>query len=341
MKELTKKDTKMLQGLSVLAMVLLHLFCTYDYADKYTPVLFFAGVPLCFHVAQLSDFCVFGFAFCSGYGHMANYGKDGFYKSRLKGLLALLCDYWLILCVFSLISIAAGQSDFMPGNMRQFIMSALLVEISYNGAWWYLFTYAVLVVFSPVLLRAVEKYHPLTVLAVGFIVYCIAYYVRFRVVTDNWLLAKFGPFGMTLFEYLVGAACYKVGFVTWLRKCWERFSGTTQWIVTVILILAMLYGRTKIVPSLFVAPVTGSIIMALFILWKKPKWLEQAFLFLGKHSTNIWLTHMFFYLVLFRYFVYKAKYPIFIFAFMMVITTVVSALLQLIQKPIHKAVSRI
>lgn len=341
MKELTKKETKMLQGLSVLAMVLLHLFCTYDYADKYTPILYFGSVPLCFYIAQLSDFCVFGFAFCSGYGHMVNYGKAGFYKSRLKGLLAVLCDYWVILCVFSLISIAAGQPEFMPGNLQKFLLSALLVEIGYNGAWWYLFTYAVLVVFSPVLLKAVEKHHPLTVLFLGFAVYCSAYYVRFRVVTDNWLLVKFGPFGMTLFEYLVGAVCYKIGFVTWLRKCWAKLSSMIQWTLTVFFMLAMLYARTKIVPSLFVAPVTGAVIMALFILWKKPKWFEDVFLFVGKHSTNIWLTHMFFYLVLFRNLVYKAKYPVLIFAFMMAITTAVSALLQLVQKPLHKAVSRI
>lgn len=341
MKELTKKDTKMLQGLSVLAMVLLHLFCTYEYADKYTPVLFFSGVPLCFYIAQLSDFCVFGFAFCSGYGHMANFGQAGFYKSRLKGLLAVLCDYWVILCVFSLISIAAGQPEFMPGSVRKFIMSALLVEISYNGAWWYLFAYAVLVVSSPLLLKAVEKNHPLMVLIFGFAVYCAAYYVRFRVVTDNWLLAKFGPFGMTLFEYLVGAVCYKVKFVSWIREYWERLSKRIHWILTVVLMLAMLYARTKIVPSLFVAPVSGAVIMALFILWKKPKWFEDMFLFVGKHSTNIWLTHMFFYLVLFRHLVYRAKYPVLIFAFMMAITTAVSILLQLVQKPIHKAVSRI
>lgn len=331
----------MLQGLSVLAMVLLHLFCTYDYADKYTPILFFSGVPVCFYIAQLSDFCVFGFAFCSGYGHMVNYGMEGFYKSRLKSLMAVLCDYWVILCVFSLISIAAGQSEFMPGSFCKFLLSALLVETTYNGAWWYLFTYAVLVAFSPVLLKAVEKYHPLAVLAAGFLVYCAAYYVRFRVVTDNWLLIRFGPFGMTLFEYLVGAVCYKIRFVTWLRDCWGRLPKTKQLGVTVLLMLAMLYGRTKIVSSLFVAPVTGAVIMALFVLWRKPKWFENVFLFVGKHSTNIWLTHMFFYLVLFRHLVYKAKYPVLIFAFMLAITTAVSALLQLVQKPLHKAVSRI
>lgn len=341
MKELTKKDTKMLQGLSVLAMVLLHLFCTYDYADKYTPVLFFGGVPFCFYIAQLSDFCVFGFAFCSGYGHMVNQGKEDFYKGRLKGLLAVLCDYWVILCVFSLISIAAGQSEFMPGSMRKFLMSALLVDTGYNGAWWYLFTYTVLVIFSPLLLKAVEKHHPLTVLIFGFAVYCVAYYVRFRVVTDNWLLIRFGPFGMTLFEYLTGAVCYRIRLVSWMRKYWERLSKPIRWFFAVVLMLAMLYCRTKIVPSLFVAPVTGAAIMALFVLWKKSKWVEDAFFFVGKHSTNIWLTHMFFYLVLFRHLVYKAKYPLFIFVFMMAITTAVSALLQIVQNPIHKVISRI
>lgn len=339
MQELTRKETKMLQGFSVFAMVLLHLFCTYNYAGKYTPLLYFDGVPLCFYIAQLSDFCVFGFAFCSGYGHIANFGSEGFYKSRLKGLLALLCDYWLILAVFSVISIMAGQSEFMPGSIGQLIRNALMLENSYNGAWWYMLTYTVLVVFSPLLMKAVNRRHPLVILSAGFAVYCVAYYIRFRLTTDNWLLRNFGPFGMTLFEYLIGAVCYKVRFVTWLRKCWARISKGLQWSIAVFLVLAMLYARTKIVASLFVAPVTGAVLMALFVLWDKPKCIEQMFNWGGKHSTNIWLTHMFFYMLPFKNLAYAAKYPVFIFAFMMAITTGISVLLQCIQKPVHKAIS--
>lgn len=40
--ELTKNDSKMLQGLSVLAMVWLHLFDG-DYAGLFTPLLFVGG----------------------------------------------------------------------------------------------------------------------------------------------------------------------------------------------------------------------------------------------------------------------------------------------------------
>ena len=67
--EFSKNDSKMLQGLSVLAMVWLHLFDR-DYTGLFSPVLFVGGVPLSFYLGQLSDFCVFGFAFLSGYAHM-------------------------------------------------------------------------------------------------------------------------------------------------------------------------------------------------------------------------------------------------------------------------------
>lgn len=40
--ELTKRDTKMIQGLSVLAMLCLHLFDK-DYTGLFTPLIFVGG----------------------------------------------------------------------------------------------------------------------------------------------------------------------------------------------------------------------------------------------------------------------------------------------------------
>ena len=54
--ELTKKDTKMMQGFSVLAMVFLHLFDRWDYEGLFTPLVFLHGIPLSFYFGQLSDF---------------------------------------------------------------------------------------------------------------------------------------------------------------------------------------------------------------------------------------------------------------------------------------------
>ena len=338
--ELTKNDSKMLQGLSVLAMVCLHLFDR-NYQGLFTPLVFVGEVPMSFYLGQLSDFCVFGFAFLSGYAHMMQYGQAGYYQRRLKGLLSVFCSYWLILIVFSIVGIAIGQGDYMPGSLKKFILNALTLENSYNGAWWYLFTYGILVLISPILLKWVKRSHPIVVLSIGFAVYCVAYYVRFKLGYSNWFLGKFGPFGMTLFEYLLGALALKYQVFTRIYKIWEKIPKAARCLLATVLMLGMLYGRTKVVPSLFVAPVTGFVVMTLFHFWNKPEVVKKAFLLVGRHSTNIWLTHMFFYSVMFKNLVYIVKYPLLVFAFMLAITIPLSMLLQLVERPIQKRIARI
>lgn len=229
----------------------------------------------------------------------------------------------------------------MPGSFRKFIMNALVLENSYNGAWWYMFAYAALVLSSPLLMKLVKKANSVVVLGVGFIIYCAAYYVRFKMTGTGWLLGKFGLFGMTLFEYLIGVVCCKQKVVSSLYAVWEKFRKEVRCILVLILMAAMLYVRTIVVPSSFVAPVTGFAVMILFHFWKKPKIVQGLFLFVGQHSTNIWMTHMFFYSVLLKDFVYMAKYPLLIFLLMMGITIVLSMLLQLIEKPIQSRVARL
>lgn len=272
---------------------------------------------------------------------MKQYGQEGYYKRWLKGLLSVFCSYWLILIVFSIVGIVIGQGGYMPGSLKKFVLNALTLENSYNGAWWYLFTYAVLVLISPILLKWVKRAHPIVVLSIGFAIYCVAYYIRFKLGYSNWLLGSLGPFGMTLFEYLLGALALKYQVFTRIYRIWERIPNAARWLLAVVLMVGMLYGRTKVIPSLFVAPVTGFVVMTLFHFWNKPQAVKRAFLLAGRHSTNIWLTHMFFYSVMFKKLVYIAKYPLLVFAFMLVITIPLSMLLQLVERPVQKGIARI
>ena len=72
-----------------------------------------------------------------------------------------------------------------------------------------------------------------------------------------------------------------------------------------------------------------------FNIWKKSKPVEIAMLFLGKHSTNIWLCHMFFYVSVFPNFVTIVKYPIFILLLMIIVCVITSYLVLFIQKGIN------
>ena len=55
----SKYEMKGLQGLCVLAMIALHLFCRTDYI--YSPTLYLFNIPLCYYIGQFGDFCVMGF----------------------------------------------------------------------------------------------------------------------------------------------------------------------------------------------------------------------------------------------------------------------------------------
>lgn len=340
-KELNRRDTKMLQALSVMAMLCLHLFDTWGYKYTFTPLLFVGGEAIFMYIGKLCDFCVFGFAFCSGYGHMAQFGKENYYSRRLRGLLSVLISYWTVLVVFSIASIIMGQSEFMPGSWKEFFLNALLIEDSYNIAWWYMLTYAVLILASPVILKAVQRNNSVLVLVLGFAVYCVAYYVRFRVTTDNWLLIKFGRFGMTLFEYLIGAVCYKEQIFTKLYRHWSSIQKPLRMILALALCIGMLYGHTKIVTSWFIAPVTGFVLITLFHFWEKPEWITKSFLFVGGHSTNIWLIHMFFYTRMFKKYVFIAKFSILIFLLVLGITIALSFVLHEIEGSIQRKVEAV
>ena len=333
--ELTKDDTKMIQGLSVLAMVWLHLFDR-SYAGLFQPVLFLFGIPLSFYIAQLCDFCVMGFAFCTGYAHYLISDDQDYTSKRKKSLLRLLIKYWIVLAVFCAVSMLTGKGDFMPGSWITLLLSIFAWSSSYNGAWWYLLVYIILVIMSPWLQKLVKKHSSAVILIFGFAIYFIAYLIRFKFTVNNVLLARFGPFGTTLFEYLMGSIAAKEQYFTKVSGYTSKLNKTVRAMFSMLTITVLLLVHTLIIPSLFIAPATGLIILTIFHLWKKPEAVRKAFLYIGSHSTHIWLTHMFFFWNPFKGLVYKALYPVCIFGLLIGITLVVSTVLNCIDRRVFK-----
>lgn len=341
--ELTHSDTKMLHGLSVLAMVILHLFDRLEYpVGGYSPLLYLFGKPLIFYIAQLSDFCVMGFAFSSGYALYKQFQKleiKVYYKRRIKSLLLLLVNYWMILFVFTIISILIGNGENMPGTVGEFIGNFLTVNVTYNGAWWYLFIYIVLVLLSPVIFALCDRI-PVVISGIGlFGIYFSAYYVRFKMIPDNWLVVKYGLFGMTLAEFCIGVFFLKGNWLEVLSRIIRRIPRWGRIVGSIVIWCGMLIGHTLIVPSLFIAPITGLVIIVLFTLWEKPKPIGAFFSLLGRHSTNIWLIHMFFYLYIFENLVYIARYSLFILALMLVICIGCSYIINMLLQPVNKRIT--
>ena len=332
--ELTKKDTKMIQGLSVLAMVCLHLFCRYDYQQLYQPLIFIKGLPLCFYFGQLSDFCVAGFAFCSGYSHAAmfeNTDPKSYYKRRLKSLLSLYLNYWLIVCVFAVIGLITKNST-IPGSFTEFLLNFASLKNSYNGAWWYMLVYVIIVFASPLLLTINKKLPrvPAFGLYLGLLVASL--YFCYYAGIENPIVTRLLLYAVTVCEYMIGAASRKARIFTCFGKINNKLESkkplkAVKYTVFLCAYLAMLLFHSLVSGSIALASFLGYAIIVIFHYTKKPAFVERFFLFIGKHSTNIWLTHMFFYTILFENFVFIAKYPLLIFIFMLAITVGISVVL--------------
>lgn len=185
-----------------------------------------------------------GYAFCSGYALYRQFDEvrdtREYYRSRFRSLRMLLVNYWVILFLFTIISILTKNGNQMPGSFMKFIGNFTTVNTTYNGAWWYLFVYILLVLVSAFIFKCCDKVPSWMMLLVTFIIYTSAYYVRFKYASSNWLIGKYGVFGMTLFEFVIGIVCAKEKWVEKTRELNEVIPSGVRVIVSCILILGML-----------------------------------------------------------------------------------------------------
>lgn len=144
--DITKRDSKMLKGVAILSMLMLHLFCRRENLP-YAPLLWIGGTPLIYYFALFGDICVAVYCFVSGYAHYMQ-SSEAEIKKRWKHLVHFFIPFWVIAAVFSLIGLLAGNAE-IPGSLTKFALNCLTIQNSYNGAWWYANTYILLVALQP------------------------------------------------------------------------------------------------------------------------------------------------------------------------------------------------
>lgn len=344
--ELSKKDTKMTQGIAIVFMVLLHLFCRTGNLPY--ECLKIRGVPLIYYIGLFADQCVAIYCFCSGYAARLLSDKTAsakdYYIDRLKSIFRLLINYWIVLIMFSLVGLITKNEN-MPNSFIDFAKHFLLIEKEYNGAWWFVLIYILLVLASRPISAIIDKIHPIIINILLLGVYVVAYYQRIANVINfdnailSWILNKVMMFCISLLPFAWGMYFYKYKIFTKIRTFIEKkkIPNFAVAIISCIIVLVMIAGH-GIIQNEMIQAFTGIVTIIVFNIVKKGKALESVLLFLGKHSTNIWLTHMFFYSVLFTDLVFIAKYPIAIFVFMMALTIGSSYIVNLINKPISKLV---
>lgn len=329
--ELSKQDMRKTKGLAILFMVVLHLFQRLDYQGVYEPVLYICGKPLAYYIGLLSDCCVAIYCFCSGYAQYLLYEKLGRenFKNNIFRLGKLLINYWLIVLIFSGLGLILNNTQRIPGDWRIFLSNFFLISKSYNGAWWFVLTYIILLLFSYRLYQLIKKFSPIWILSVACFLFILTHFVKNSEMNFlgngvfGWILLQIVLVLNSLLPYLFGSIFIKYHIYSSISMLLtQKYKVYVINSMMIVIIVIISIGHA-IIPSSIVAPFTGVVIICCFNLIKN-RYLEQIFIFLGKHSTNIWLTHMFFYTELFGGLVFKLRYPPLILIFMIIMTLITS-----------------
>lgn len=337
--ELTKQDTKKAKGVAVIGMIMLHLFCRLEHLP-YTPLLWVGDAPLVYYLGLLGDICVPIYCFCSGYAHYLLWERDkhDYYKRIPVKLLGFLLNYWAVLILFVLLGLLTGSKT-IPGSLSDFCGNLFVYRLSYNGAWWFVLTYILLLLLSPLSALMTKKLHPLPRLTISFAIYCAAYLLRYKVQVElhsellSRLLSEAALLGTSQLGYVAGTVCRKYRLLGKLRD-YTAERRRLKTLIAVLLPSAAFFGHC-VVQSVFVAPfVAAAVLISLFVS-RQPKALQKTLLFFGNHSTNLWLSHMFFYMTLFDGLVFSAEYPLPVLAFELVLCLLTSFAVKLLLKALY------
>lgn len=308
-------------------MLLLHLFCRKEAAGLYITFPTVRGVPFIYYLALFGDACVPMYCFASGYGlYRSLEGKESLTKNFGR-IFKLFINYWIVLLLFTAIGFFAGKPG-IPGSLTKFVLNFFLVSYSYNGAWWFLQTYIILVFLAPFLINLIKTYRYPFLLMVSGTVYFLSYVQRIRQVVDfgnsvilNTVVNAIVLVGTSQFGFVIGAVFAKDSLYSNLYNRFNNLRYKNRLCLLAILLLVLIHSFFE---TMFIAPFTAITFICLFNLMDKNILVNKVLSFLGDHSTNIWLTHMFFYLTIFPELIFGPRYPILIFIWLLILCLISS-----------------
>lgn len=341
--ELSKQQTDYTKGIAIAMMLCLHLF-NREYRGLFAPSFFVGNQPLSYYISLFCDCCVWIYCFCSGYGlYITCQNKpDTFVQSNRMRLLKLYLNYWVVLLLFAVVlGTLLGKSTDYPGNWLKFMYNFSSIDSSYNGAWWFISSYALLVVLAPIVFRLIQKLNNYFVLAGAFVLYTFGYYARIKVPVISeieiiqllwhqaYMLAN------AVFPFVLGAIAFRQ---KWYSSVMQRVSKWPFRTGILLILIGLLMVAHAFVPSLFVAVFTGVAFIFLFNGLQLSAPVQRALAYLSSHSTNIWLVHLFLISSFAKTWSYAPQQPVLIYVWVLAWCLLLSHLINWIYLPLQRYV---
>lgn len=334
---LTKKESLQMKGAAILIMIFLHLFINPSNVALCQNYFFWRGEPVVSQLAKFTGICVSLYLFLSGYGLYIIYRRNSNIRPW-KRILKLYLNFWIVFVIF--IPLAAYlYPDRYPGNWMVFLNNVTGWHTTYNGEWWFLFPYILLLLSAKWIFRVINNLNFMQlVLLVGgiFIVSYLGIWLNRPYLYSHQLAYMPILYVNTLSSFAIGAIFVKYDISEQLRKKIPIHSIYSN--LLIILIFIFLLFVRAISPVNIVNIIYLVLFVSWFIIIKKARWISWCLERLGEQSTNMWLVHTFFCYYLFHDWIYSFRYPIVIYAVTILISYFTGCLIDKINLPLQKYV---
>jgi|GEM_PF-331975 len=341
--ELSRDDTRVLKGIAILLMVLLHLFARKETNGLYEPFAYVNEVPFVYYLAILGDACRPIYMFVTGYAffYICSRPEGSPLLKNIKRIVKLYINFWVVFFIFVPLGFLLGSEKVFVWDVKRLLMDFLGLANNHNGAWWFLQVYIIFVLVSPLLITVIKRMPAIVLVFFSGLLFLVCHIQRYHPIisTENnlvkYMLNLSVLLGTSLLSFVIGACFAKHKVFTRINKATQHLRFKNSIGLAVIVAVIALHS---FIESSAIAPFNGVMLICIFTLMNKSPVIVKTLDYLSKHSTNIWLCHMFFYETIFSELVFAAKYPFLIYPWLILLCIAASYIIRTIASPLQRLV---
>ncbi|MCI8858810.1 MAG: acyltransferase family protein [Lachnospiraceae bacterium] len=321
---LCKEDTKKLKGIAILLMLAHHLYTFADripYEMHIATSIHISGQELTVIIGLFGKICVSLYMFLGGYGLYAScifcnhQGQLQIKNSLYRKIINLYTAYWKIFLIYIPIgyllfsnqpqfcNTVTQHTRFAAFSLHKIISDFFAITNLFNSEWWFLRTYLFVLFEGFVFIELLKNKKNIHLECCFIILWNILITQIFPSFTSIPFLEELDSniWYKNLFlinEYaslfFIGIifAKYKI-FMSW-NQLFDSCKRFEKIILSLFVIISCVYVRVFIMPVSFDLLLVPIFIFACHIFVEETIFLNKLLLILGRHSTNIWLTHSFY-----------------------------------------------
>ncbi len=328
----TKEHTQIAKGVAILLMIAHHLFAFPEriYINSgYISMVSLFGYDIEFLIGIFGKLCVAMYLFLSGYGiYMIIQVKGKLtYKEIFERIKKIYINYWVVFIIFIPIGFVFFGKNF---NIKEFILNFIGLSSSYNGEWWFFRLYIELLLFAPLLKFIINDnlyrsiINTIALLVLGkFISLVFKIGLDIDYITNSILYIDIQRLLVWQASFSIGYMCAKFNIYYKVIKKFIEYNMDRKVVYGFICILVVsiryIIGNSTIIDFILAPVFIFGIVNIIY-----DGIAKNIFVFLGKHSMNMWLTHSFFCYQYFQLLVFKPKVSIIIFVWLVMLSLVSS-----------------